>query len=58
MIGDQLNRLEPYKRKTIVLYCRGGNRSTAAVGILKRNGFTHVVTVGGYEAIRRYDAKK
>ena len=58
MIGNQIERLEPYRLKTIVLYCHSGNRSEVALNVLKQNGFTHVVNAGGYEAIRRYDTKK
>jgi|GEM_PF-899633 rhodanese-related sulfurtransferase len=56
MVENQLKQLEPYRQRTIVLYCQGGVRSAAALRILKRNGFPHVVNAGGYASIRKYDA--
>ncbi len=56
-IASQLGRLEPYKRKHIVLYCHSGNRSAFALNVLKKNGFENVVNAGGYEAVKRFDKK-
>lgn len=36
------------KAKTIVLCCASGTRSGMAVGILKKNGFQHVVNAGSW----------
>lgn len=33
--------------KAVVLYCRSGNRSSIAAGILRRAGFTEVYDLGG-----------
>ncbi len=41
---DQLDR-----EALILVYCRSGNRSAAAVSVLKANGFEHVYNLtGGY----------
>jgi phage shock protein E len=56
-IGNQLNKLEPYKQKTILLYCHSGNRAAIAEKILRQNGFVNVVNAGGYSAIIKYDRK-
>ena len=45
---DQLN-LESKnldKTKTIILCCASGSRSAMALGILKKNGFQHVINAG------------
>lgn len=34
------------KSKTIILCCASGTRSGMAVGILKKNGFAHVINAG------------
>jgi phage shock protein E len=57
-IGNQINKLEPYKKKTILLYCHSGNRAAAAEKILLKNGFVNVVNAGGYSGIIKYDRKK
>ena len=57
-IGNQLNKLEPYKQKTILLYCHSGNRAAVAEKILRQNGFVKVMNAGGYSAIIKYDRKK
>lgn len=36
------------KKKTIVLCCASGTRSGMAVGILKKNGFPHVLNIGSW----------
>lgn len=38
------------KDKSIVVYCRSGNRSGKAHGILVEQGFTNAHNAGGYEA--------
>lgn len=39
------------KNKTYYLYCRTGNRSGKAAGIMKSNGFENVYNVGGYQRL-------
>lgn len=45
-----LPKLEPFKNKTIVVYCQSGMRSVAAARILQRNGFKPVNLEGGIGA--------
>ncbi|NQT24259.1 rhodanese-like domain-containing protein [candidate division KSB1 bacterium] len=41
----QINALD--KSKTYLVYCRSGNRSTTAVGIMAENGFLDLINFGG-----------
>jgi phage shock protein E len=47
---DQLNSESTKidKTKTIILCCASGTRSGMAVGILKKNGFKHVMNAGSW----------
>jgi phage shock protein E len=45
-LGDDRDR-------TIVLYCRTGNRSARAKRALEDLGYTHVINAGGYENMIR-----
>lgn len=44
--GD-LSKIEDYKEKTIILYCRSGNRSGQAGEFLVKNGFKDVYNADG-----------
>lgn len=46
-------RVEEFKKmpKPIVAYCRSGNRSGMAVGILKQHGIAEVVNAGGLDEV-------
>lgn len=37
------------KNQTYYLYCRSGNRSGRAAGIMKQNGFQNVFNIGAYK---------
>jgi len=39
-LEENLDKLNPYKGKKIIVYCRSGNRSVAASRILEKHGFT------------------
>ena len=39
------------KDTTYYLYCRSGNRSGQAAELMKKNGFTKVYNLGGYQAL-------
>ncbi len=41
----------------VYLYCRSGNRSGSAVGLLRRMGHAGAVNVGGFDALRRAGAE-
>lgn len=41
-------------KKTIVVFCQSGGRSSAAKSILERNGFTNVVNGGSWMQVRNY----
>jgi phage shock protein E len=40
------------KTKPVVVYCRSGNRSARAKGVLERAGFTNVTNGGGLDDMR------
>ena len=41
----------------IYLYCRSGNRSKTATGLLQRQGYTGAVNIGGFDALVAAGAK-
>ncbi|HEX6829546.1 MAG TPA: rhodanese-like domain-containing protein [Burkholderiales bacterium] len=50
-VGERLKELEKFKNKPVLVLCRSGNRSTAACGLLKEQGFADVRSLkGGIEA--------
>lgn len=51
----RLDELTPFKSKTIIAYCRSGNRSGVAAAILTKNGFTALNMEGG---ILKWNAEK
>ena len=46
-LNERIDELGKYKDKKIIVYCRSGNRSGAAVRILKEHGFDAVNMAGG-----------
>jgi rhodanese-related sulfurtransferase len=46
-LEDRIKELEPYRTRTIVVYCRTGKRSARAVSILRREGFSALNMEGG-----------
>lgn len=46
-LENRLSELEPYKHRTIVAYCRTGNRSGKAAQLLTEKGFTAINMAGG-----------
>lgn len=49
-LGDlpkRLNELEKHKNKTIIVYCRSGNRSSRACRMLQKAGFQNVANLRG-----------
>jgi rhodanese-related sulfurtransferase len=46
-LEQRIGELEPYRGKTIIAYCRSGNRSGVAAGILGKHGYTAVNMEGG-----------
>ena len=47
IMGMQLDDLEPFKDKELILHCKAGSRSMQACLMLEQAGFTHVVNVTG-----------
>ena len=46
-LHKRVDELEPYKEKTIIAYCRSGNRSGIAAEILSKQGFSVYNLDGG-----------
>ena len=46
-LEQRIGELEPHRNKTIIAYCRSGNRSGVAAGILGNHGYTAVNMEGG-----------
>ena len=44
-LSNRLGELENAKSKTVLVYCRSGNRSTVAANILKDAGFSSLVNL-------------
>lgn len=47
LLPEELDMLEPFKDKTIVLVCRSGNRATKAQILLEAEGFTNIRVLKG-----------
>ncbi len=41
-------------KENIVVFCRGGNRSSLAKAILEQNGFNNVVNGGSWTNVKQY----
>ncbi len=46
-LQDRLVELEPYRSRTIIVYCRTGRRSGRATSLLNEEGFTVFNLIGG-----------
>ena len=46
-LAERLDELEPYKKDTVVVYCRTGNRSHYATELLRSKGFKAFNMTGG-----------
>ncbi len=46
-LGNRMKELEVFRGKTILAYCRTGNRSGKAAGFLAQHGFTAINMDGG-----------
>ena len=49
--GRRMNEIP--QNKAVVLYCRSGNRSASAAGMLQRAGYTDIYDLGGIGAWAR-----
>jgi rhodanese-related sulfurtransferase len=46
-LDKRLTELDAYKEKPVIVYCRSGQRSARACGILRRAGFQNVTNLKG-----------
>ncbi|SMF40301.1 phage shock protein E [Alteromonadaceae bacterium Bs31] len=49
IIDKKIAEVSKDKNASIHVYCRSGNRSGIAKGVLEKMGYTNVVNEGGYE---------
>lgn len=54
-LEKRVDELQPYKKKTIITYCRTQNRSTRAAEFLRKKGFNVLYMEGG---ITKWNAEK
>jgi phage shock protein E len=54
-VAARINEFGSDKDRQIVVYCRSGNRSGKAQGILQQHSFTNVINGGAYQSL--VDAK-
>ncbi len=52
-IAQQFTQLEVRKDRSVVLYCRSGNRSSKAYSILKDRGYSALHNGGGLKALQK-----
>ena len=55
---QQVEALDLPAETPVYLYCRSGNRSGQATGLLAEMGHAGAVNVGGFEALRRAGAEE
>ena len=46
-LKSRLGVLEKFRERSIVVVCRGGNRSNAAVALLNKEGFAQAISLAG-----------
>ncbi len=54
-LADSIGKLEKYKDKEIIVYCRSGNRSQNGTRIMQANGFKAFNMLGGMKAWNKTD---
>ncbi len=54
--AEKLDSLD--KEKTYYLYCRSGNRSGQAAGMMKQKGFDQVHNLGGFQSLLKAGYEK
>ena len=46
-LSKRLNDIDKFKERTLVAYCRTGNRSNSAASLLRKQGFSNVYNLAG-----------
>ena len=46
-LESRIDEIAEWKEKTVIVYCRSGNRSSQAADILQKNGFMTIYDLGG-----------
>tara|TARA_B100000900_G_scaffold72860_1_gene58002 strand:- start:146 stop:517 length:372 start_codon:yes stop_codon:yes gene_type:complete len=57
-LEERIDELNKHRKKKIIVYCRSGNRSSAAVKVLNENGFTAFNMIGGINGWKGETIKK
>lgn len=50
-IEQRWTELEPYRERDMIVYCRTGRRSAAAIEVLEANGFKRLRNGGGLDSL-------
>lgn len=58
VLNARINELEKYKDKNILVHCQSGGRSSVAVQILERQGFTKIYHMESGFGLWKYEIKK
>ena len=53
-IGGKISSAVPGKDTPLYLYCRSGRRVQIAMEILKKQGYTNLVNLGGFEEAKKF----
>lgn len=56
-IRTKIKEAVPDKKKTVTVYCRSGNRSSAAQKTLKSMGYENVINGGAYGTLKKKQAE-
>ena len=57
-LAQRIEELNKYRNKTVIVYCRSGNRSSAAVKILNKHGFNSFNMIDGINGWKGETIKK
>jgi phage shock protein E len=53
-IGEKISSAVPGKETPLYLYCRSGRRVQIAMEILKKQGYSNLVNLGGFEEAKKF----
>jgi len=51
LLPTQMSKLK--SKKSIIVFCRSGSRSSIAKSLLEKNGFTNVINGGSWDSVNR-----
>tara|TARA_B100001250_G_scaffold30344_1_gene24965 strand:+ start:104 stop:490 length:387 start_codon:yes stop_codon:yes gene_type:complete len=57
-LEQRIEELNKHRKRTVIVYCRSGNRSSTAVKILNKRGFNSFNMIGGMNGWKGETTKK